>query len=95
MPTPIYNVTSCLPSPLPAKIRQDGYNIWGVLSGSVYVFQTTAVSGSTKVNVLPCLSSVPVDTAINIQIGDHVYTGNDFFLDSTDSKWKCGRPNDR
>lgn len=96
MPTPVYDVTSCLSTPYPAIIKQNGYNIWGVLSGSVYTFQTTLPSGTvTRVDVLPCLSTVPTNTAFNIKIGDHVYTTNDFYIDPVDSKFKCGRPNDR
>lgn len=96
MSDPIYDITSCLPSPLPARIKQTGYNIWGVLTSGVYVFYTTNPGGKfTSVDVLPCLAGLEVNTAFHVQIGDHVYTMNDFFLDPTDSKFKCGRPNDR
>ena len=93
MPDPIYDITSCLSSPLPARIKQTGYNIWGVLSGSAYTFYTTNPGGKfTSVDVLPCLAGAEVNTAIQIQIGDHVYSTGTYYLDSTDSKWKCGRP---
>lgn len=91
MPTPVYDVTSCLPTPSPTIIKQNGYNIWGVLSGSVYTFQTTLPSGAvTKVDVLPCLSGAPLDTTIMIKIGDHTYSSDLFHKSSTDGKWKCG-----
>lgn len=96
MPTPVYDVTSCIPSPAPSAIKQNGYNIWGVLTGSNYAFTTTNPGVSaTKVDVTPCLSGVALDTVFNIQIGDHVYSTSDFYKSSVDSKFKCGRPNDR
>lgn len=91
MPTPVYDVTACIPSPAPAVIKQNGYNIWGVLSGSTYNFQTTNPGvPSTKVDVMPCLSGAPLDTTIYIQIGDHVYSSDLFHKSSSDLKWKCG-----
>lgn len=92
--TPVYDVTSCIPSPPPAIIKQNGYNIWGVLSGSLYTFQTTLPAGKvTVVDISPCLSGLPVNTVFNIKIGDHTYT-DDYYKDSTGT-FKCGRPNDR
>lgn len=92
-----------LPSPpeVDHLIKATGYSgnpIWAKHNGTTWVVYYTKPTGSEDIiNVGAAFPSSPVNNA-ECQVMDYLDNTNKvvpFYWSATQSKWKCGRPNDR